>query len=124
MRLSIRGQLALVSVGLSLLPIAVAGVIAYYSARGALEERIQFNLETLASLSTEKLQRLLLDRHQSVRGWSQLGFLQDDTVTGDSDGRIRQFLGEAKRNFDLYQEIVVANAAGTIIASTRPDQTG
>jgi methyl-accepting chemotaxis protein len=124
MRLTIRGQLALVSVALSLLPIAVAGVIAYYSARGALEERIQFNLETLASLSAEKLQRLLLDRHQGVRGWSQLGFIQDDTVTGDTDGRIRQFLGEAKRNFDLYQEIVVANAAGTIIASTRPDQTG
>jgi methyl-accepting chemotaxis protein len=124
MRLSIRRQLALVSVLLSLLPIAVAGVIAYSSARGALQERIQFNLETLASLSAEKLQRLLLDRHQGVRGWSQLGFLQDDTVTGDADGRIRQFVGEAKRNFDLYQEIWVANAAGTVIASTLPDLRG
>lgn len=124
MRLSIRGQLALVSVALSLLPIAVAGVLAYRSARGALEERIQFNLETLSSLSAEKLQRLLLDRHQALRGWSQLGFLQDDTVTGDTDGRIQQFLGEAKRNFDLYQEIWVANAAGTVIASTRPELRG
>jgi methyl-accepting chemotaxis protein len=124
MRLSIRGQLALVSVALSLLPIALAGIIGYSSARGALQERIQFNLETLASLSAEKLQRLLLDRHQGVRGWSQLGFLQDDTVTGDADGRIRQFVGEAKRNFDLYQEIWVANAAGTVIASTLPELRG
>jgi methyl-accepting chemotaxis protein len=124
MRLTIRGQLALVSVALSLLPIAVAGVIAYRSARGALEERIQFNLETLASLSAEKLQRLVLDRHQGLRGWSQLGFVQDDVVTADTDGRIRQFLAEAKRNFDLYQEIWVANAAGTVIASTRPDLQG
>lgn len=124
MRLTIRWQLALVSVALSLLPIAVAGVVAYSSARGALQERIQFNLETLASLSAEKLQRLLLDRHQAVRGWSQLGFLQDDTVTGDADGRIRQFVGEAKRNFDLYQEIWVANAAGTVIASTLPELRG
>ena len=124
MRLSIRWQLALVSVALSLLPIALAGILAYRSARGALEERIQFNLETLASLSAEKLQRLLLDRHQALRGWSQLGFLQDDTVTGDTDGRIQQFLGEAKRNFDLYQEIWVANAAGTVIASTRPELRG
>ena len=124
MRLSIRWQLALVSVALSLLPIALAGVLAYRSAGEALEERIQFNLETLASLSAEKLQRLLLDRHQALRGWSQLGFLQDDTVTGDTDGRIQQFLGEAKRNFDLYQEIWVANAAGTVIASTRPELRG
>jgi methyl-accepting chemotaxis protein len=124
MRLSIRGQLALASVALSLLPIAIAGVIAYRSARGALEERIQFNLETLASLSAEKLQRLVLDRHQALRGWAQLGFLQDDVVTADTDGRIRQFLGEAKRNFDLYQDIWVANAAGTVIASTRPDLQG
>lgn len=124
MRLTIRGQLALVSVALSLLPIAVAGVVAYGSARGALQERIQFNLETLASLSAEKLQRLLLDRHQAVRGWSQLGFVQDDTVTGDADGRIRQFVGEAKRNFDLYQEIWVASAAGTVIASTLPELRG
>ena len=68
MRLSIRWQLALVSVALSLLPIALAGILAYRSARGALEERIQFNLETLASLSGEKLHRLLLDRHQAFAG--------------------------------------------------------
>jgi methyl-accepting chemotaxis protein len=124
MRLTIKWQLAFVSVALSLLPMAVAGAVAYRSARGALEERIQFNLETLASLSAEKLERLVLDRHQGLRGWSQLGFLQDDVVTADTDGRIRQFLGEAKRNFDLYQEIWVANAAGTVIASTRPDLQG
>ena len=68
MRLSIRWQLALVSVALSLLPMAITGVIAYRSARGALEERIRFNLETLASLTAEKLERLLLDRHQNLRG--------------------------------------------------------
>ncbi len=74
MRLTIKWQLAFVSVLLSLLPMAVAGAVAYRSARGALEERIQFNLETLASLSAEKLERLVLDRHQGLRGWSQLGF--------------------------------------------------
>ena len=45
--------------------------------------------------------------------WSQLGFIHDDTVTGDADGRILQFLQEAKRNTDLAQEFWVANAAGT-----------
>ena len=124
MRLSIRWQLALVSVALSLLPMAIAGVIAYRSARGALEERIQFNLETLASLSAEKLDRLLLDRQQNLRGLSQLGFLQDDTVTGDADGRILQFLQQAKRGVDLNQELWVANAAGTVIASTMPGLQG
>ena len=92
MRLSIRWQLALVSVALALLPMAITGVIAYRSARGALEERIRFNLETLAALTAEKLDRLLLDRQQNLRGLSQLGFVQDDTVTGDADGRILQFL--------------------------------
>jgi len=124
MRLNIKGQLALASVALSLIPIVLTGVLAYRSARGALEERIRFNLETQAAQTLEMLDRLLLERQQNVQGWGRLGFIQDDTVTGDADGRITQFLQEAKRNFDLYQEIWVANAAGKIIASTLPALRG
>jgi methyl-accepting chemotaxis protein len=124
MRLNIRWQLALVSVALSLLPIAVVGILAYRIARGALEERIRFNLETLALQSEEKLERLLLDRQQNLAVWSQLGFIRDDAVTGDTDGRILQFLQEAKRNSDLTQEFWIANAAGTVIASTLPSLRG
>ncbi len=124
LKLNIRWQLAIVSVALSLLPIAVVGIFAYQIARGALEERIRFNLETLAFQSDEKLERLLLDQHQNLAVWSQLGFVRDDTVTGDTDGRIQQFLQEAKRNTDLAQEFWVANAAGTVIASTLPSLRG
>jgi methyl-accepting chemotaxis protein len=120
MKLNIRWQLALVSVALSLVPIVIVGIFAYQIARGALEERIRLNLETLAVQSDEKLERLLLDHHQNLAVWSQLGFIRDDTVTGDADGRIRQFLQEAKRNTDVAQELWVANAAGTVIASTMP----
>src|SRR3954465_10614976 len=124
MRLSIKWQPALVSLVLSLLPIAVVGIVAYRSARVALEERIRFNLETMASQSDEKLERLLLDCEQDLKVWSQLGFIRDDAVTGDTDGRILQFLVEAKRNSDLMQEAWVANAAGTVIASTLPAMRG
>jgi len=124
MRLNIRWQLALVSVALSLLPIVVVGVLAYRIARGALEERIRFNLESLALQSDEKLERLLLDQHQNLAVWSQLGFIRDDAVTGDADGRILQFLQEAKRNTDVAQEFWVANVAGTVIASTLPSLRG
>jgi methyl-accepting chemotaxis protein len=120
MKLNIRWQLALVSVALSLLPIVIVGIFAYQIARSALEERIRLNLETLAVQSDEKLERLLLDHHQNLAVWSQLGFIRDDAVTGDADGRIRQFLQEAKRNTDVAQELWVANAAGTVIASTMP----
>ena len=124
LKLNIRWQLALVSVALSLLPIAVVGVLAYAIARDALQERIRFNLETLASQSDEKLERLLVDYHQNLAVWSQLGFIRDDTVTADADGRILQFLQEAKRNTDVAQEFWVANAAGTVIASTMPSLRG
>jgi methyl-accepting chemotaxis protein len=124
MRLSIRWQLAFVFVGLSLLPIAVTGLVGYRTSRAALEERIRFNLETLALLTDEKLERLLLDRYQNLRGWSQLGFIQDDTVTADADTRILQFLQAAQRNFDLTQDIWVADIAGTIIASTMAELRG
>ena len=124
LKLNIRWQLALVSVALSLLPIAVVGILAYRIARDALEERIRFNLETLAVQSDEKLERLLLDHHQNLAVWSQLGFIRDDAVTGDADGRILQFLQEAKRNTDVAQEFWVANAAGTVIASTMPSLRG
>ncbi|RPI48529.1 MAG: hypothetical protein EHM55_25430, partial [Acidobacteria bacterium] len=124
LKLNIRWQLALVSVALSLLPIVVVGILAYQIARAALEERIRFNLETLAFQSDEKLDRLLLDHHQNLAVWSQLGFVRDDAVTGDADGRIQQFLQEAKRNTDVAQEFWVANAAGTVIASTLPSLRG
>jgi methyl-accepting chemotaxis protein len=121
--LSVRWHLVLVLVSLSLLPMAVTGVAAYRSARGALDQSIRFNLETLASQSEEKLERLLIERQSSLRGWSQLRLIQDDTVTADADGRILQFLQDAKRNFDL-QELWVASAAGQVIASTLPGLRG
>ncbi|MCM3879396.1 MAG: methyl-accepting chemotaxis protein [Vicinamibacterales bacterium] len=123
-RLSIRWQLALVSVALALLPIAVVGFAGYRTARAALQERISFNLQTLASQSDEKLERLLLDRQQNLTVWSQLGFMRDDAVTSDTDGRILQFLQEAKKNADLTQEFWVASGAGTVIASTLPALRG
>jgi methyl-accepting chemotaxis protein len=124
MKLNIRWQLALVSVALALFPISIVGCIGYRTARIALQERISFNLQTLASQSDERLERLLLDRQQNLIVWSQLGFMRDDAVTGDTDGRILQFLQEAKRNADLTQELWVANAAGTVIASTLPGLRG
>jgi len=119
MRLSVRWQLVLVLVTLSLVPMMLSGVAAYRSARGALDQSIRFNLESLARQTEDRLERLMVDRHASLRGWAQLRFIQDDTVTGDTDGRILQFLQDAKRNFDL-QELWVANAAGQVIATTLP----
>lgn len=123
MRLSVRWQLVLVLVTLSLLPMALSGVAAYRSSRGALDQSIRFNLESLAIQTEERLERLLLDRQVSLRGWSQLRAMQDDTVTADADGRILQFLQDAKKNFEL-QELWVANAAGQVIASTIPGMHG
>ena len=123
MRLSVRWQLVLVLVTLSLLPMAVTGIAAYRSARGALDQSIRFNLETLASQTEQRLERLLLDRQASLRGWSQLRLIQDDTVTADADGRIQQFLQDAKQNFEL-QELWVASSAGQVIASTIPGMRG
>ena len=58
-------------VTLSLLPMALSGFAAYRSSRGALDQSIRFNLESLAVQTEERLERLLLDRQVSLRGWSQ-----------------------------------------------------
>src|SRR5688572_5189887 len=119
MGLKIKGQLVLVSVILSLLPIAITGLVAYYTARDALETRIRFNLETVATETLEILERILLERHNNLQAWAKLRFIQDDTVTSDADLRISQFLQDAKKNFDFYQEIWVANTTdGRIISTT------
>jgi methyl-accepting chemotaxis protein len=123
MRLSVRWQLVLVLVTLSLVPMTLSGVAAYRSARGALDQSIRFNLESLATQTEERLERMILDRQASLNGWSQLRLIQDDTVTADADNRILQFLQDAKRNFEL-QELWVANAAGQVIASTLPGMHG
>jgi methyl-accepting chemotaxis protein len=123
MRLSVRWQLVLVLVTLSLVPMGLSGVAAYRSARGALDQSIRFNLESLAVQTEERLERLILDRQASLRGWSQLRMIQDDTVTADADNRILQFLQDARRNFEL-QELWVASAAGQVIATTIPGMRG
>lgn len=124
MRLKIKLQLTLVSLILSLLPILLTGWIAYQSARSALEERIRFNLESLASETLDKLERILLERQHDISEWAKLGFVQDDVVTGDVDNRIFQFLKDEKKNSELFHEIWVANAEGKIISSTLPALNG
>src|SRR5688572_16430955 len=124
MGLKIKGQLVLVSVVLSLLPIAITGLVAYYTARDALETRIRFNLETLATETLKTVERILLERHHNLQAWAKLSFIQDATVTGDADLRISQFLQDAKKNFDFYQEIWVANSEGRIISTTLPTLRG
>ena len=85
------------------------------------------------SVSTSKRSRRSPPKSSSACCWTgsriceaclNCGFVQDDTVTGDADGRILQFLQQAKRGVDLNQELWVANAAGTVIASTMPGLQG
>lgn len=125
MGLKIKGQLVLVSVILSLLPIAITGLVAYYTARDALETRIRFNLETLATETLKTVERILLERNHNLQAWAKLRFIQDDTVTSDADLKISQFLQDAKKNFDFYQEIWVANTTdGRIISTTLSSLSG
>lgn len=103
-----------------LLPALLVSVLSFYQARTALRTEIKHDLQTTGKAVAEHIDRILYERVQNVRSWSQLAIMQDMLI-GDIDKRLSVFLQETRNSYSTqYIAIDVTDLQSIIVASSNP----
>lgn len=118
--LTIRKMLLIVFLLAGLLPALMVSLISFYQARQALRVEIKHDLQTTGKAVAEHVDRVLNERVQNVRSWSQLGIMQDLLIE-DIDKRLSMFLAETRKSYaEQYLSLDVINLKGHVAASSEP----
>lgn len=105
-----------------LLPALLVSVLSFYQARIALRTEIKHDLQTTGKAVAEHIERILFERVQNVRSWSQLAIMQDMLI-GDIDKRLSIFLQETRNSYaSQYIAIDVIDLQSVIVASSNPQR--
>jgi two-component system sensor histidine kinase HydH len=103
-----------------LLPALLVSMLSFYQAWTALRTEIKHDLQTTGKAVGEHIDRVLFERVQNVRSWSQLAIMQDMQI-GDIDKRLSIFLEETRTSYAAhYISIDVVDLQSTIVASSNP----
>lgn len=122
--LTIRKMLLIAFLLAGLLPALLVSLLSFYQARDALRIEIQHDLQTTGKAVAEHVDRVMNERVQNVRSWSQLAIMQDMLI-GDIDKRLSIFLAETRRSYaEQYVSLDVADLQAQIVASSRPANIG
>lgn len=122
--LTIRKMLLIAFLLAGLLPVLMVSLLSFYQARQALRVEIQHDLQTTGNAVAEHVDRVMNERVQNVRSWSQLAIMLD-LLIGDIDKRLSIFLAETRRSYaEQYISLDVADLQAHIIASSRPANIG
>lgn len=98
----------------------LVSVLSFYQARTALRTEIKHDLQTTGQAVGEHIDRVLFERVQNVRSWSQLAIMQDMQI-GDIDKRLSVFLEETRLSYAAqYISIDVVDLQSVTIASSDP----
>ncbi len=117
MKQTIQTKLITLFLLLSLVPLIIVSVIAYYNGQEALRDGIGHNFEALALNAMDKIDRSLWSRKQDIKAWAAIEAMQD-VLADDADGRIADILVQLKKEYGMYSEIFCINPQGLIIASS------
>ena len=121
--MKLRTRFLLLFLGLSLGPLVLIGLIAFANGRRAIEDNLGRLFELKASQAIGTLDHELATLQDTLRGWARLEWMQD-VLSDDVDGRITTFLMQQARAQPLLTGTRVTNAAGTVIAASRPEWVG
>jgi len=122
--LTIRKMLLIAFLLAGLLPALLVSLLSFYQARQALRIEIQHDLQTTGNAVAEHVDRVMNERVQNVRSWSQLAIMQD-VLIGDIDKRLSIFLAETRHSYaEQYISLDVADLQAHIVASSRPANIG
>jgi len=122
--LTIRKMLLIAFLLAGLLPALLVSVLSFYQARTALRTEIKHDLQTTGQAVGEHIDRVLFERVQNVRSWSQLAIMQDMQI-GDIDKRLSIFLEETRNSYATqYISIDVVDLQSNIVASSNPRRIG
>jgi PAS domain S-box-containing protein len=121
--MKLRNRFLLLGVALSLAPLLLVGLIAYSNGRRAIEDSLGRLFELKASQAIETLDREVASLQGTARAWAGLEWMQD-VLSDDVDGRITTFLMQQTRAQKHLAGARVTNAAGAVIAASRPEWVG
>jgi len=113
----------LLFLALSIGPLVVVFVLAYANGRRAIEDSLGRVFELEAEQSIEALDHEVETLQETTRAWAALEWMQD-VLSDDVDGRVTTFLMQQSRSQPLLSAARVRNAAGTVIAASRPEWVG
>ena len=127
---SIKSKIIVFALFATLLPSVTMGWISYRNNRRAVDEKTSQELTSLTSHASRELELWLRERQYEMRVLSSsyevsenLARLSQPPAAQPSEAnplrRIREYLGSIGEKFSDYEELVIADAAGNVLASSR-----
>lgn len=118
---SLRGKLLVLSLALVLIPSATFGVIAFLTARQAVQDAVGRQLGEVAHGIALQFSETLAREERHLHGWVRQGALRE-LANRHADKRIGKQLASIKQRHAGYLDLLCTDANGRIIASTRAGQ--
>jgi len=115
--------LQLFSVLLIVLPGILLGLIAYTSARSALEQAVGRQLAEVAHDVVDELVEAIGNERRDLRGWARQDVMRD-VIVGDLDKRLSRFLRSLAEGGAPYLDLLCVDRVGHIVAATDPQEIG
>jgi signal transduction histidine kinase len=121
--LKIRGMTIALVLGCSLLPL-IAGSFGFYAtAKRALNELLNTELSSTTRSAMAQAEAWLEEAMVDLHSWSKLRIMQDALID-DAEREISGDLLQLRERYSHYDELVVTNGAGRVIAATRAANLG
>ena len=108
---------------LSLLPLAIAGGLAFQSARASLETSIGVQLEIRALRILNEVEQTLADGQSSLQNWVKLPVMHE-LVGDDPDRRITRTLITLANESSSLGQLLAISPLGYIVAASEPRRIG
>lgn len=108
---------------LSLLPLAIGGIVAFQSGKASLEANIGAQLESRAQRILDEIERMLTGGQSSLQNWSKLSVMYD-LVGDDPDGRITGTLMTLARESSSLGQFMAISPRGAVVAASQPYRIG
>src|SRR5262249_15762865 len=119
----IRRKFLLILGALSLVPLALVGVLSYRRGEEAIRTSLGGSFQLLAQEAMDKVDRGLYEVQRNVTIWSPLDLWQE-LVRDDLDAKTSPFLLSLNREYGYFAEIEALNRKGMVVASTTADAIG
>jgi signal transduction histidine kinase len=123
-RVTIRKTLLRAFLLIGLVPASLLAVLAFITAREAMQTEIEHGLVAQAEAVASDIDRIMFERIQNASTWNTLEVMQDLQVQ-DIDKRLSNFLAKLKVGYGgVYRELAVVNRAGIVVSSSDPAAIG
>lgn len=133
LKAGIKVKLISLFLAISLVPLAITGIISYSSAKAALEKQIESGLQTISQGKEESVTRYMRTKIKVTKGFASDMFIRESLARIEAGGadavaisdKLSKYIKEDKEPVDSdINATHVMNMQGRIVASTDRDSVG